>query len=203
MQVNHLETPTQQSAFICNADGKHFAYNNNGQLYAVGVADPAKWLQIQELHKKYPDKRMRWLSKEAKCSVSTVHKALHQEQPKKHGTGVHEHTFDSTLVQLGNHYLGLEGSKVDDLPYIYENCLGENFHRSTYYRHLDKDFKASRQKGIYEDPRKWLPRNAFYYGDFLTYQYSLTDEEAFSVKTFDECRVDLTSMITNIYTLPP
>jgi len=169
--------------------------NNEGRIYKNGVGDEGLWRNIVNLA---GQKRKNCeIARELKCSPGLVTKVLkkHTEEanPTPHkngGNGVRPHLIRNYLDVVQN--MVDNGTEVKHLGGKLTEEIGVTFHSSTIYRLVGKDLNKSLQKGRKVDPRKYSDENVEYYLDYLYFQRNLSVDDAFGLKTYDECNVAVT-----------
>jgi len=158
------------------------------------------WRAIQSKAASHPDWSQREVAKALHVSKSLINKVLRRQSagergPRKHGTGVRRCFSPITIkymVELLSHEGKGKSNTMRDVQRILKEELGQSWGMSTLNRHLNQEH--SRQKAIFEDPRKWTPNNCRLYKNFLLWRREVPVATHYRVKIFDEARVDRTHL---------
>lgn len=183
-------------------DNSNWSRNIQGRIYHNGSAgEEALWENIRVLHTEHPDWTGGHIAEYLRCSPGLVSKVFKRERdgevtPRKHGPqqlhNPRPHTF-SNFLPIFQSYLE-EGTPVGKLAAKFYGDTGETFHSSTVYKNVGKHMNLTPQVGMRVDPRKFTDENMEYYLSFLDWRMNLSLDDILGIKTFDECRVDQTSM---------
>lgn len=132
--------------------------NQNGGYCRPGMGDDIQWTKIYDVIRSNSSLKQREIAQAAQCSLGLVSKVLHsttggplhQSQYKHSRT---EHIFDENDQFLLREYLD-NGVRAKSVPGLFRE-MGNPFHSSTIYKHINKSLNYSLKQGVTEDPRKW------------------------------------------------
>lgn len=122
--------------------------------------------------------------------------AIGETEPRRHGTGAKGKHFPVENIALLVEMLAVEEPghtyTIKDVQKMFTTEFGERWSISVLNKSLRQEY--SRQKAIFEDPRKWSAHNCQLIENFLIWRIELPLAQHYAVKVFDECRVDRTNL---------
>jgi transposase len=168
--------------------GRQLRKINSGVWRRVGVGDPLTWQAIASKISSHPTWTQREIAKSLCVSPALVNKvkgrlAGGETAPRKHGTG-EKRRFPEANVQVMVELLRVEEPghtyTMRAVQHVLREDLGEIWSLSTLNRRLGREY--SRQKAVFEDPRKWTKANCQLIEGFLCWRLEHPVAQHYQVK---------------------